>query len=85
MQLIAVPALVIIVYLGACASQDRSLLTKAGDELLDCVALKAEMDFAVNLGEDAPARRRHIKALQEKNHFISKPKVSMSFGFSKIF
>ena len=85
MQLIAVPALVIIVCLGACASQDRSLLTKAGDELLDCVALKVEMDFAANLGEDAPARRRHIKALQEKNQCISKPKVSMSLSFSKTF
>ena len=85
MRLIVVPVLLILGCLGACASQDRSLLTKAGDELLDCVALKAEMDFAVNLGEDAPARRRHIKALQEKNQCISKPKVSISFGFSKIF
>lgn len=85
MQLIAVPALVIIVCLGACALQDRSLLTKAGDELLDCAALQAEMAFAENLGEDAPARRRHIKALQKKNQCISKPKISMSFGFSKSF
>ncbi|WP_438997595.1 hypothetical protein [Candidatus Puniceispirillum sp.] len=85
MQFIAVPSLVIIVCLGACALQDRSLLTKAGDELLDCKALQVEMDFAVNLGEDAPARRRHIKALQEKNQCLSKPKVSVSFGFSKSF
>jgi hypothetical protein len=85
MRLIAVPTLVILICLSACAFQDRSLLTKAGDELLDCDALQAEMDFAANLGEDAPARRRHIKALQEKKQCISKPKVSVSFGFSKTF
>jgi len=85
MPLIAVPTLVILICLSACAFQDRSLLTKAGDELLDCDALQAEMDFASNLGEDAPARRRHIKALQEKKHCISKPKVSVSFGFAKTF
>ena len=85
MRLIAVPTLVILICLSACAFQDRSHLTKAGDELLDCDALQAEMDFAANLGEDAPARRRHIKALQEKKQCISKPKVSVSFGFSKAF
>lgn len=85
MRLIAVPTLVILICLSACAFQDRSLLTKAGDELLDCDALQAEMDFAANLGEDAPARRRHIKALQEKKQCISQPKVSVSFGFSKTF
>ena len=85
MRLIAVPTLVILICLSACAFQDRSLLTKAGDELLDCDALQAEMDFAANLGEDAPARRRHIKALQEKKQCISKPRVSVSFGFSKTF
>ena len=85
MRLIAVPTLVILICLSACAFQDRSLLTKAGDELLDCDALQAEMDFAANLGEDAPTRRRHIKALQEKKQCISKPKVSVSFGFSKTF
>lgn len=85
MRLIAVQTFVILICLSACAFQDRSLLTKAGDELLDCDALKAEMDFAANLGEDAPARRRHIKALQEKKQCISKPKVSVSFGFSKTF
>lgn len=85
MRLIAVPTLVILICLSACAFQDRSLLTKAGDELLDCDALQAEMDFAANLGEDAPARRRHIKALQEKKQCISKPKVSVSLGFSKTF
>ena len=85
MRLIAVPTLVILTCLSACAFQDRSLLTKAGDALLDCDALQAEMDFAANLGEDAPARRRHIKALQEKKQCISKPRVSVSFGFSKTF
>ena len=85
MRLIAVPTLVILIFLSACAFQDRSLLTKTGDELLDCDALQAEMDFATNLGEDATARRRHIKALQEKKQCISKPRVSVSFGFSKTF
>ena len=85
MRLISVPTLVLLTCLSACAFQDRSLLTKAGDELLDCDALQAEMDFAANLGEDAPARRRHIKALQEIKQCISKPKISVSFGFSKTF
>ena len=65
--IISLPTFVILTCLSACAFQDRSLLTKEGDELLDCDALQAEMDFAANLGEDAPARRRHIKAIQEKN------------------
>ena len=33
---------------------------------LDCAALKAEFDFAAELGENAPARRRHIRALQRR-------------------
>ena len=57
----------------------------AGDELLDCTALEAEMDSAVDLGEDAPARRRHIRSLQEQNQCISKPNISMSFGYTKFF
>lgn len=85
MRLITIPLLITLACLGACASQDRSLLTKAGDALLDCAALQEEMDFAPSLGEDAPARRRHIKALQKKNQCISKPEVSISFSFSKSF
>ena len=71
--------------LNACASNDRSMLTMAGDEFLDCTALEAEMDSAVDLGEDAPARRRHIRSLQEQNQCISKPNISMSFGYTKFF
>ena len=80
-----VPAFLIIACLNSCASNDRSILTMAGDELLDCTALEAEMDSAVDLGEDAPARRRHIRSLQEQNQCISKPNISMSFGYTKFF
>ena len=80
-----VPVFLIIACLNACASNDRSILTMAGDEVLDCTALEAEMDSAVDLGEDAPARRRHIRSLQEQNHCISKPNISMSFGYTKFF
>ena len=80
-----VPAFLIIACLNACASNDRSILTMAGDELLDCTALEAEMGSAVDLGEDAPARRRHIRSLQEQNQCISKPNISMSFGYTKFF
>ena len=80
-----VPIFLIIACLNACASNDRSILTMAGDELLDCTALEAEMDSAVDLGEDAPARRRHIRSLQEQNQCISKPNISMSFGYTKFF
>ena len=80
-----VPAFLIIACLNACVSNDRSILTMAGDELLDCTALEAEMDSAVDLGEDAPARRRHIMSLQEQNQCISKPNISMSFGYTKFF
>ena len=80
-----VHAFLIIACLNACASNDRSILTMTGDELLDCTALEAEMDSAVDLGEDAPARRRHIRSLQEQNQCISKPNISMSFGYTKFF
>tara|TARA_Y100000385_G_C12892254_1_gene550482 strand:- start:63 stop:329 length:267 start_codon:yes stop_codon:yes gene_type:complete len=80
-----VHAFLIIACLNACVSNDRSILTMAGDELLDCTALEAEMDSAVDLGEDAPARRRHIRSLQEQNQCISKPNISMSFGYTKFF
>ncbi len=79
------PAFLIIACLNACVSNDRSILTMAGDDLLDCTALEAEMQSAEILGEDAPARRRHIRSLQEKNQCISKPNISMSFGFTKFF
>ena len=80
-----VPAFLIIACLNACTSKDRSFLTMAGDEFLDCTALEAEIDSAVGLGEDAPARRRHIRSLQEQNQCISKPNISMSFSYTKFF
>jgi hypothetical protein len=75
----------ILVCLNACASNDRSMLTMAGDEFLDCTALEAEMELAGNLGEYAPARRRHIRSLQDKNQCISNPNISISFGYTKFF
>ena len=72
-------------FVGACTVPDRSILTKEGDELLDCKALKLELIFARNLGENAAARRRHVKILQKKNQCLKKPKVSISIGLSKSF
>ena len=68
-----------------CAPLDRSILTRDGDEALDCVALKAEFDFAADLGENAPARRRHIRALQTEKQCVTLPKISISIGVSKSF
>lgn len=70
---------------GACTNSDKSILTKEGDESLDCKALTSELVLAQNLGKNAPARRRHIKALQEKNQCLKKPRVSISIGLSKSF
>ena len=52
---------------------------------LDCAALKAEFDFAAELGENAPARRRHIRALQDEKQCVTPPKISISIGVSKSF
>ena len=68
-----------------CAPLDRSILTRDGDEALDCAALKAEFDFAAELGKNAPARRRHIQALQEEKQCVTPPKISISIGVSKSF
>ena len=68
-----------------CAPPDRSILTRDGDEALDCAALKAEFDFAAELDENAPTRRRHIKALQEEKQCVTPPKISISIGVSKSF
>ena len=67
----------------ACAKPDKSILVKNGDDLLDCRALKKELDFAKNLGENAPSRRRHIRALQEKRQCIKSPEISISIGVIK--
>ena len=64
----------------ACAKPDESTLVKEGDDLLDCLALANEFEFAKNLGENASSRRRHIKALQEKRQCIKKPEISISIG-----
>ena len=79
-----VPVMLLFLLLG-CAPPDRSILTRDGDEALDCGALKAEFDLAAKLGENAPARRRHIMALQEEKQCVSPPKISISIGVSKSF
>ena len=66
----------------ACAKPDQSILVKEGDELLDCGALANELVFAKNLGENAPSRRRHIKALQDKKQCVKKAEISISIGVS---
>ena len=66
----------------ACAKPDQSTLVKEGDDLLDCGALANELVFAKNLGENAPSRRRHIKALQDKKQCVKKPEISISIGVS---
>ena len=68
-----------------CATPDRSILTRDGDEALDCAALKAEFDFAAKLGVNAAARRRHIRALQREKRCVTTPKLSISIGVSKSF
>lgn len=87
---LAMRLLIILVFssmflLGGCAAPDRSILTKQGDENLDCTGLKAEFDFAAQLGDNAPARRRHIRALQEEKQCVTPPKVTISIGVSKSF
>ena len=64
----------------ACATPDKSILVKDGDDLLDCRELANEFEFAENLGANAASRRRHIKALQEKRQCIKKPEISISIG-----
>ena len=66
----------------ACAKPDQSILVKEGDDLLDCGSLANELVFAKNLGENAPSRRRHIKALQDKKQCVKKPEISISIGVS---
>ena len=75
--------LVIVLFFSlliACTKPDKSVLVKEGDDLLDCVALATEFEFAKNLGENASSRRRHIRALQEKRQCIKKPEISISIG-----
>ena len=76
---------ILLFSLLGCVTPDRSILTRAGDESLDCAALKAEFDFAAELGENATARRRHIRALQTEKQCVTPPKVSISIGVSKFF
>ena len=76
---------ILLFLLLGCAPSDQSILTRYGDESLDCAALKAEFDFAAELGENAPARRRHIRALQEEKQCVTPPKISISIGVSKSF
>ena len=75
----------LLVLLLGCAPPDRSILTRDGDEALDCAALKAEFDFAAKLGKNAPARRRHIRALQEEKQCVTPPKISISITVPKSF
>ena len=76
---------ILLFLLLGCAPPDRSILTRDEDEILDCVALKGEFDFAAKLGENAPARRRHIRALQNEKQCLTPPKISISIGVSKSF
>ena len=68
-----------------CAPPDRSILTRDGDGNLDCAALKGELEFAANLGENASARRRHIRALQNEKQCVKSPKISISIDVKKSF
>jgi len=71
--------------LAGCLTTDKSILVKDGDDQLDCLALAKEYDHAVNLRENAAARRRHIRALQKQNACAKPPKVSISIGIFKSF
>ena len=68
--------------LSGCAKLDQSILVKEGDDILDCGELANELEFAKNLGENAPPRRRYIRALQEKKQCVPKPKISILIGVS---
>ena len=80
----SVTVMLLFLLLG-CAPLDRSILTRDGDEGLDCAALKAEFDCAAKLGENASARRRHIRELQTEKQCVTPPKISISIGVSKSF
>jgi hypothetical protein len=77
--------LITFVLLVGCAASDRSILTKEGDERLDCPALAREFEHAATLGDNAPARRRHIRALQKRKRCDAPPRISVQIGISKIF
>ena len=79
-----VTVMLLFLLLG-CAPPDRSILTRDGDENLDCAALKGELEFAANLGENASARRRHIRALQNEKQCVKSPKISISIDVKKSF
>jgi hypothetical protein len=79
-----VTVMLLFLLLG-CAPPDRSILTRDGDETLDCTALKVEFEFAAKLGKNAPARRRRIRALQREKQCVTPPKISISIGVSKSF
>ena len=79
-----VTVMLLFLLLG-CAPPDRSFFTRDGDEALDCAALKAEFDFAAKLGQNAPARRRYIRALQTEKQCVTSPKISISIGVSESF
>ena len=66
---------------GACTTSDRSILTKKGVELLNCKALTSELVFFQTLGKNAPARRRHIKALQEEKQYLKSLKSQSQLGY----
>ena len=77
--------MILLFLLLGCAPPDRSILTRDGDDALDCAALKAEFDFAAELGGNAPARRRHVRALQKAKQCVTPPRISISIGVSKSF
>ena len=82
MSRLSVIIVLLFLLLSACAASDKSLLVKEGDELLDCSELADELELAKSFGENAPARLRHIRALQEKSRCTPKPKISISIGVS---
>lgn len=77
--------LIMILGFIGCNASNQAILVKEGDELLDCPALIAEFKHADNLGDNAPARRRHILALQKQKGCIEPPKISISIGVFKSF
>jgi len=77
--------LIALTLLAGCATPDRSILTKEGDEQLDCPALERAFEHAATLGDNAPARRRHIRALQKRKGCETPPRISVQIGVSKTF
>ena len=74
------------VLVASCATDDgKSLLVAEGDEALSCTELHQAYKDSKTLGENAPARRRWLAQLIDKNQCRPLNTTSMRFGMQIIF